>query len=717
MVRHKAAWSLAFASLFFSPVAVAQDGNVSARVVRGQEQTFAQTGSDVDDELTQSENEPVSRALTQDERPELIPANHFAERSEFTKGKLSPDGGKLSVVREVRGFASVLTISPTSGEKIHQVFLPEGFSVLDFRWAGNDRMLVEGLGTHTTRRYRYLVRKIFVVSLETGTARSLIQDPFLSSYADILRVDPGGQTAYIEHPEVKDGEFPVVYRYGLTQAGGQWLVQPKVKGVRDWLVDGQGTARIGIGREKGALRIWYREKSDAPLEAKPPIQQSDFNAFRSVLKINDNDDRGYVLSSQGGKPVGVHEYDFAAGKIVETIYEHGKWDVQSVYVDDGNPVAVTFIDDAERTVWFDPADAKLFDNLRKALGGDDIRLSVTSRSRDNGNMLIWAGNEADPGILYFFDRSRKNLSELTPIRPNLDFTKLVHPKPITYAARDGAKIRGYLTLPRGREAVGLPLIIMPHGGPYGVRDRLRYDDQVQLLANRGYAVLQPNYRGSGGYGEAFLDLGYGEVGRGMQDDLDDAMDWAVKQGIADPKRVCIVGGSYGGFAALWGVIRNPERYRCAASWAGVTDWDDILRHDRRFLTRYDLRKFRQRLEGERDFNLSAVSPVRAANKITRPVLLAHGTRDNIVPFEQFEDMVKAAKNAPVPLTTVVIHGARHSFVRSKDEKEWYDALDRFLAKHNPADQLDESGEWTAPIDPNEAGRFVPLVIGDGSEDE
>ena len=154
-------------------------------------------------------------------------------------------------------------------------------------------------------------------------------------------------------------------------------------------------------------------------------------------------------------------------------------------------------------------------------------------------MLVSAGNEGDPGVLYFYDAETRQLNEFAQFRPELDFRMLAKPKPVSYTARDGTLIRAYLTLPKGRDPQGLPLIIHPHGGPFGVRDKLRYDDHVQFLANRGYAVLQPNFRGSGGYGTAFYEKGEGEVGRGMQDDLDDAMDWAVAEGIADPARVCI----------------------------------------------------------------------------------------------------------------------------------------------------------------------------------
>ncbi|HSJ78741.1 MAG TPA: alpha/beta fold hydrolase, partial [Erythrobacter sp.] len=332
-------------------------------------------------------------------------------------------------------------------------------------------------------------------------------------------------------------------------------------------------------------------------------------------------------------------------------------------------------------------------------------------------MLVWAGDESDPGVLYFYDAEAQSMKVVMQYRPKLDFNALARPVPMTYRARDGTAIRGYLTLPKGRVPQGLPLIIMPHGGPFGIRDSLRFDDEVQLLANRGYAVLQPNFRGSGGYGNAFYDLGNGQVGRGMQDDLDDAMDWAVREGIADPARVCVVGGSYGGYAALWSVLRNPDRYRCAASWAGVTDWDRMLRYDRRVLTRSAGKRWTARIEGDDGLDLKEVSPFRRAGSLTRPVLLAHGTADDNVPFDQFEAMQKAAQKSGAPLTTLIINGEGHSFSSAKSEQQWYDALDTFLAKHNPADQIGPDGSFTPPRDPATDGNAVPIALPGAASEE
>jgi dipeptidyl aminopeptidase/acylaminoacyl peptidase len=301
-------------------------------------------------------------------------------------------------------------------------------------------------------------------------------------------------------------------------------------------------------------------------------------------------------------------------------------------------------------------------------------------------MLVWAGNEANPGQTFLFDAAKRSLDSFSAELPDLDRSLTASPKPIRYTARDGTAIYGYLTLPRGRPAKKLPLIVMPHGGPYGVRDKLEFDSTVQLLANRGYAVIQPNYRGSGGYGESFAELGAGQIGRAMQDDLDDAMDWAVKEGIADPARVCMVGASYGGYAALWAAIRNPERYRCAVSFAGVTDWKKQLKYDANFFTRKGAKSWRTRIQGEdANFDLDLVSPVAQIARLTRPVLVTHGEDDSNVPFKQFLLLRDAATKAGKPIETLTFAGEGHGFADDANEARYLDAIEAFLAKHNPAD--------------------------------
>jgi dipeptidyl aminopeptidase/acylaminoacyl peptidase len=257
-------------------------------------------------------------------------------------------------------------------------------------------------------------------------------------------------------------------------------------------------------------------------------------------------------------------------------------------------------------------------------------------------------------------------------------------KPVRYQARDGLGIPGYLALPIGREAKNLPLIVMPHGGPFA-RDSYAFDPLVQMLTSRGYAVLQPNFRGSTGYGRDFAERGYGEWGEKMQDDLDDGVRWLAADGTIDPKRVCIFGASYGGYAALWGGIRNPEIYRCAASFAGVTDIRAMLKYDAKGIlaSRYS-KQWRQRVEGEEKRDLAAVSPLQQAARLDVPVLIAHGEQDSNVPVDQSRKLVAALKARKAPVYAAFYPTAGHGFDSSANQLDFMKRLEAFLEVHNPA---------------------------------
>jgi dipeptidyl aminopeptidase/acylaminoacyl peptidase len=268
--------------------------------------------------------------------------------------------------------------------------------------------------------------------------------------------------------------------------------------------------------------------------------------------------------------------------------------------------------------------------------------------------------------------------------PRIDPASMSPVKPIRFTARDGLQLRGYLTLPKGRDPRNLPLVLMPHGGPFD-RDKWEYDPMVQFLANRGYAVLQPEFRGSTGFGKGLVEKGYGQWGYKMQDDLDDSVDWLAHTGQIDPKRVCIVGASYGGYAALWGAIRNPERYRCAASLAGVSDLPALLRHDKKLFTapRY-YREWRTQVAGDNEANLRSVSPLAYAAKVKVPLLIGHGEEDERVPPKQSHDMVGALTKVGANVTSVFYEGEGHGFSKSADLQDWLSRLEAFLAKYNPA---------------------------------
>jgi len=300
-------------------------------------------------------------------------------------------------------------------------------------------------------------------------------------------------------------------------------------------------------------------------------------------------------------------------------------------------------------------------------------------------MLVWNASASNPGRYYVYYLGTGKMHLLLTPYDQLVGKKLSAMESVSYRARDGLEVPAYLTLPTGRAVKSLPLIVMPHGGPF-VRDEWGYDVDAQFLANRGYVVLQPNYRGSTGYGKAYVEKGMGQWGRAMQDDLDDGVKWLVEQGKVDPKRVCIMGSSYGGYAALWAAARNPEIYRCAISFAGISDVRAMLAYDRRAFSapRY-FRNWRERVQGDRDFDLDTISPLRAVDRVNIPLLIAHGEKDDNVPMTQSRRMHEALNKAKKAHEYVVYPGERHGLQEVSNNVDFLTRVEAFLAKHNPAD--------------------------------
>lgn len=619
--------------------------------------------------------------------PPRIPAGHFAKRPAFWDTELSPNGAMLSYMRKNAEGETVFVISDAATGKLVRALLPGKEDELDwYRWVTNDKLLlaVSTPGTFFGDDVRYT--RLVLVEVGSGVMTRLFARSEVVEGDNLIHVAEDGSYILVAiQPTIYD--YPSVMRHELRPGGKITTVQAPRDGVWNWSTDDNGVVRMGTGWQEGKLKVYYRAAAgeDLKLIAKLKDGAPDEQYF-DALQIITGSDEGYVLSPNDKGRIGLRRFNFATREVIETVFEHPEWDIDSVTLKDGKPFAAFFTADRDEVHWFDPDVAKQYRALRKALGTGEVW--VVSRTEDDSRLLVYAGQENDPGVLYMFDPAARKMQEIAQYRPELDIGMLASPRPMQYTARDGMVIRGYLTLPRGREAKNLPLIVMPHGGPYGIRDKLEYNDEVQLLANRGYAVLQPNYRGSGGYGDALFEAGTGEIGRKMQDDIDDVMDWAVKEGIADPARVCVVGGSYGGYAALWSVLRNPERYRCAASWAGVTDWKKMLRYDRRYLSERVNKRWSAQVRGDKESEaLDAVSPYRFAAQLARPVLLAHGTADKRVPIAQYNIFEKATRAAPMPPQTLVIEDEGHSFSKPESAQAWFEALDAFLAKHNPPDAV------------------------------
>jgi dipeptidyl aminopeptidase/acylaminoacyl peptidase len=301
-----------------------------------------------------------------------------------------------------------------------------------------------------------------------------------------------------------------------------------------------------------------------------------------------------------------------------------------------------------------------------------------STTRDETKAIFLSTTDRNPGTYYLLDTAALRLKKL------FDLAEWIHPqemapmKPMEYKARDGLTIHGYLTLPLGGSGKNLPLVVNPHGGP-SARDVWEFDPGVQFLANRGYAVLQVNFRGSTGYGKSFLKAGFREWGLKQQDDITDGVKWVIDQGIADPKRVCIFGASYGGYAALIGLEQTPELYRCGISYAGVTDIIRTLKKSLPELKIAEAMAIEQIGDVKEDkAHLKDVSPLAHVDKIQVPVFLAHGEYDRRVPIETARDLARALKKQGKLYDFMVRDDEDHGFHQETNKIAFWTKVEAFL---------------------------------------
>lgn len=355
------------------------------------------------------------------------------------------------------------------------------------------------------------------------------------------------------------------------------------------------------------------------------------------------------------------------------------FDIAGVRIDQTRTrlLSVAVEEDSYSVRWIDPAMTALQAEINALVKGANG--TIISTSRDLSRSIVLFSSADAPGAYFLYDRATGQMKRMAYVNSAIRMEKLNPVSMISYQARDGLPISAVLTLPKARSAQKLPLIVLPHGGPFA-RDSLGWDWWPQFLADRGYAVVQPNYRGSSGYGTAFTRRGEGEWGLKMQDDLIDSIAHLAKDGRVDPNRVCIAGASYGGYAAIRASQRDSKHYRCAISYAGVSD---LARMSRSSYGDLFGKKTKAWLRKQAP-SLATVSPISTPAATAIPVLLVHGRKDTRVPVSHSRDMAAKLKRVGREVIYIEQPLADHHFSRSADRLEFLKAMEAFLTKHNPA---------------------------------
>ena len=457
------------------------------------------------------------------------------------------------------------------------------------------------------------------------------------------------------------------------------VVEKADKKVSGYLSDGRGKVRIKFVPEIRGDQytsktnfLFRRAGSDAWHPLGSYDDEGGFGLY--PLAVDATIDAAYVLKKLNGRDA-LYRIKLDGSNQEELVYANERVDVDGVVRSSRGDrvIGVTYAEERRHVVYFDQEFAALARSLAKALPKLPL-IDFVGSSLDGQKLLLHAGSDSDAGRYLLFDRSKKTLAEVTPDRPGLAGTQLASVRPITYAAADGTKIPGYLTLPPGRTAKGLPAVVLPHGGP-SARDEWGFDWLAQYLANQGFAVLQPNFRGSAGFGDAWLRQNGFRDWRTSIGDVVDGGKWLVSEGIADPGKLAIVGWSYGGYAALQSGVVAPAQFKAIVAIAPVADLQ-LLKEDAKW---YTSRRAVERFVGNGP-HVTEGSPMRNVSRITAPVLLFHGTKDLNVNVGHSEKMNKALRDAGKPSELVIYDGLEHDLADSNARAQMLDRIGAFLKK-------------------------------------
>jgi acetyl esterase/lipase len=629
-------------------------------------------------------------ALSTTARAAPPPLSAYGRLPAVDNATLSPSGDRFAVIDSDKDGRVVYVRSSADGKVIRALKFA-GTKLRSLRWAGEDHLLI--FNTSTMRlaepgAHQHEWEGLINVDLRTGKAAMLLANS--RTYVDAIfgfygAVDVGGHWyAYVGGVplEVTDQWqrseiFSDLYRINLDD-GKVEVVAHSSERERDWLVSQTGeilahtlydpTARtytLYAGATEAGRPLARASGVRSGLEI---IGQGRTSGTLLILEETDDKDQLREIRSDGSGPGEVLTENAAA---YDPIFDRESRLLVGFSTNHGAPQM------------FDKAVQKRLDDATRPFGG--VRIELVSWSRNFTRLIFGAEGPQNAGRYYLVDLAERSASALGDQRPEIGADQVGPVKMVPYKAADGLAMEGVLTLPPGREAKGLPLVVMPHGGPIVEGDKVSFDWWAQAFASRGYAVFQPNYRGTLGYGETFRKAAEGQFGRKMQTDISDGVAALAKAGTIDPKRVCIVGGSYGGYAALAGVTLQQGLYRCAVAVAPVADMHKMLAdlrasegRDRRAL------EFWRALSSAKMQDLDEISPAHLAARADAPVLLIHGENDTVVPIEQSQLMERALRAAGKPVEFVTMPGEDHWLSIAATRQVMLEKAVAFVEKHDPA---------------------------------
>ncbi|MBO2580678.1 S9 family peptidase [Shewanella algae] len=626
------------------------------------------------------------------------PAEIFSQGAQYTNVKISPSGDYLSVIMNHEGKDKLLILNTEDLSAKHIVYFPGNAQVGSYSWVNDERVVVakEYLKGWDDRPLYY--GELMAVNADGSKVAYLFgYNSGQQQTGSHLKKNTAIQaTAYVLDPLPDDDRYMLVnaipwnggrsldyeqlqdvYRVDVYRGTRKKITRSPI-GMASFMTDDDGEVRFVAGQDRSNnTRIFYRNDGEWIDTDKLNIGLKDF----TPISFTEDPNSVYAAASQAGEPKAVYRVNLKTGE-KQQIVSDARVEPDNFWINGQNKqlYAVEFANGYPTYAFVDSEDqhAVYLKQLLASLPGHQVR--IISETRNADKMIILAFNDRNPGDYYLFDTKAVKLRHLLRTMESIDPANMAEVKPMDINVRDGMTIQAYLTLPPGKDPKQLPLVVNPHGGPHYVRDSWGFDPQNQMLANQGIAVLQVNFRGSGGYGEAFQQAGYRKWGSEIQYDIIDATRHLIDQGIVDKQRICIVGGSFGGYSALQSSVMEPDLFKCAIGFAGVYDLEMMFKEGD-VQERDSGTSYLRTVLGQDQAVLRAMSPTRNVDKLKANLLLVHGGNDERAPIEQFEALEDALKKRNYPYQKIIMDDEGHGFYDESHRAIYYQKMLNFLKQN------------------------------------